>query len=169
MPARFKLTKNERDLIRRYLVWCYKTTKESLDRVDRKFTQLKVDCFVLEQLLQSPLVKLKGNPDYEKFIREFEQYIKDKREEAVKQKFNDPPPLAGPLSSGQGFKKALNQIISQQFSKASLKAEYVYLINRFTAIERAIKYFLGHSELQNFRIFYEQEMTQRIVQSREHT
>ena len=44
------LTQKERNLIKRYLVWCYKTTKEELDKIDRYFTQLIADEFILKQL-----------------------------------------------------------------------------------------------------------------------
>lgn len=41
---------NTKKLKTRYLVWLYKTTKERLDRIDRKFTQLEVDRFILREL-----------------------------------------------------------------------------------------------------------------------
>ena len=38
------------NLKKRYLIWLYKETKEALDRVDRKFTQIEIDKFILEEL-----------------------------------------------------------------------------------------------------------------------
>ena len=33
MSKKRQFTQNEKNLIRRYLVWCYKTTKEELDKI----------------------------------------------------------------------------------------------------------------------------------------
>jgi len=41
---------DQKNLIRSYLVWCYKTTKEDLDKIDRYFTQNHVDNFILSRL-----------------------------------------------------------------------------------------------------------------------
>jgi len=40
----------EKNLLRRYLIWCYKTTKEELDKVDRYFTQDVADAYILKCL-----------------------------------------------------------------------------------------------------------------------
>jgi hypothetical protein len=37
-------------LKKRYLIWLYKENREALDRVDRKFTQIDIDKFILEEL-----------------------------------------------------------------------------------------------------------------------
>jgi len=37
------------------------------------------------------------------------------------------------------------------------------------AIEKTIKYFLGDKELEKINHLYEQEMTKRILEAREHT
>lgn len=37
-------------LKRRYLIWLYKTTKECIDRIERKLTQLDIDRFILSEL-----------------------------------------------------------------------------------------------------------------------
>ena len=70
---------NERNLIRRYLIWCYKTTKENLDRIDRKTTQLMVDNRILEDLKQSQKKFHSKNAQYGKSVKGFEQYIRDKQ------------------------------------------------------------------------------------------
>jgi len=68
----FKLKSNERNLIRRYLIWCYKATKEDLDKVDRKFTQLRVDYYVSDQLTKGKSARGKNNDKkYAKLIGEF--------------------------------------------------------------------------------------------------
>ena len=47
------LSENQQRLMRRYFVWCYKTTKEELDKIDRYFTQNTVDDYILARLLES--------------------------------------------------------------------------------------------------------------------
>ena len=51
----------------------------------------------------------------------------------------------------------------------SQEPAYAYLKNRFTAIEKAIAFFLGTKELNLITASYEKEMTNRIVQAREHS
>ncbi|HOW36075.1 MAG TPA: hypothetical protein PL155_06660 [Candidatus Omnitrophota bacterium] len=140
-----RLTLNEKRLVRRYLVWCYKTTKEELDRIDRKFTQLRVDAIILDYHLG----KVNGLPvdlrqDYLQHIEEFKAYIQKKEEDAASSKFlkSDDKPAT---------------------------PQYVFLANRFAAIKQAISCFLGGSELKTIEALYEEEMTDRILKSREHT
>ena len=132
MPPKIKLTPNEKNLIRRYLVWCYKSTKEELDRIDRKFTQLKVDDFILSKLSAKSGAEKRI---LEKSITEFKQYITQKQESAAAE---------------------------------TLTPQHIYLKNRFSAVEDAAKYFLGAQELAKMVALYEQEMTTRILQAREH-
>ena len=138
------LTKNERNLTRRYLVWCYKTTKEELDKIDRYFTQLAADKYVLAQLEKGrEIEKVNGQDIYKKQIKDFRAYMGQKEINALKKKY-----LTG--------------------KKGVTNPEYTYLRNRFIAIEKAIVAFLGKKELNNICELYEQEMTQRILQAREH-
>jgi hypothetical protein len=62
----------------RYCLWLYKTTKEALDRIERKFTQLEIDRFLLREL--QPRSKQKA---LQGFIRELEAYIAHKANEGV--------------------------------------------------------------------------------------
>src|SRR5882672_8783010 len=80
----------EKALIRRYLVWCYKTTKEELDRVDRKFTQLLVD-YRIQNKLKTKKVQLSGHlrTQYEKSMTDFKDYIRNKEKDAHQLKFSD--------------------------------------------------------------------------------
>jgi len=50
MTKRISRTQAHRDLIRRYLLWFFKTTKESFERIERKTTQLMVDEYVLGRI-----------------------------------------------------------------------------------------------------------------------
>ncbi|MDD2752421.1 MAG: hypothetical protein PHN59_04750, partial [Candidatus Omnitrophica bacterium] len=62
-----------KNLKKRYLVWFYKTSKEALDKVERKFTQLEIDNFVLKEL-----AKQNQDKKLDKFIAEFKEYIRNK-------------------------------------------------------------------------------------------
>ncbi len=134
-----KITPNERNLIKRYLIWCYKTTKEDLDRIDRYYTQLQVDHFILDKIS-----KQKGDEAYQKRVKDFEQYMFTKKDNVDQKKFKD---------------------INQQ----TLNADYLYLKNRFAAIEEAIGHFLGNKELKDIAELYEKEMTRRILEAKEHS
>jgi len=139
-----KLTQNEKKLLRRYLVWCYKTTKEELDKVDRYFTQLKADHFILKQLKGvKNYTSSAGNKDYKNLVDQFKTYMNTKELNVLKKKFKD-----------------------RKYVK--LNPDYQYLRNRFAAIEKTIVHFLGATELNKICFLYEQEMTMRILQACEH-
>jgi len=133
---------DKKSLTRRYLIWCYKTTKEELDKIDRKFTQLEVDDFMLDVLQASiPSENAKTKKEYLKKIDEFKVYIKNKEGRAK----------IDPVSK-----------------KIDLDADYLYLKNRLKAIEKSIEKFFGKKEVGIVKDLYEQEMTRRILEAREH-
>ncbi|MDP8266471.1 MAG: hypothetical protein P9M07_05935 [Candidatus Aceula meridiana] len=135
----------QKDLTRRYLIWCYKTTKEDLDWIDRKFTQLECDSNILKELtIAVKSVAPQEKKAYLKKIDEFKAYMASKQERGIKEKF---------LS----------------LSKKELQPQYVYLQNRLKAIEKTISSFLSPKDLKTIRSLYEQEMTRRILEAREHT
>ncbi|MBF0483266.1 MAG: hypothetical protein HQL25_01030 [Candidatus Omnitrophica bacterium] len=138
-----KLDQNQKNLIRRYLIWCYKTTKEDLDRIDRYFTQLLVDDHMLEQLHSSREFKNLDLKEFHKLVEDFEDYRDKKEVKVVEQKFLDK-------------------------DKKILQPQYLYLQKRFQAIEKVIGHFLGKAELKKITLAYEQEMTKRILEAREH-
>ncbi|MBP9854122.1 MAG: hypothetical protein KBD53_04560 [Candidatus Omnitrophica bacterium] len=138
------LIENDKNLIRRYLIWCYKTTKEDLDRIDRYFTQNIVDDFILEGLVKTKEYQLSSDEDYKNLIRNFEQYKIEKFRKAEERKFLDE-------------------------KKNILKPQYIYLQNRLRSIEQAAIHFLGEDDLMKIIELYELEMTQRILTAREHT
>lgn len=70
-------------LKKRYLVWFYKQTKEALDKVDRKFTQLEIDRYILEQVR-----KLDTGKAARDHIEEFRAYIQNKEKGALGRKYN---------------------------------------------------------------------------------
>jgi hypothetical protein len=66
----------------RYLVWLYKTTKEALDRIERKFTQLEIDRVLLKELKAAD-----KNGQAAKAIADFSAYIANKEKEGLAQKY----------------------------------------------------------------------------------
>ena len=113
--------KDRKNLKLRYLTWLYKTTKEELDRIERKFTQLEVDNFILKQLNKLDKEKRAGQ-----FIGEFETYISNKEKEGFELKYED-----GLIKPGVLFLelklKAVEIAIERQFDKKTLsriKARY---------------------------------------------
>lgn len=119
-------------------------TKEELDRIDRKFTQLEVDRKVLREL-NKDLASLKKDAKtaFLKRIDDFKDYIAKKEQAAMSEKYADP---------------VLKEI----------QPNYFYLQKRLTAIEKAIVHFLGRKELNAIARAYEEEMSSRILESREH-
>ena len=138
------LTTEEKCLCRRYLIWCYKTTKEELDRIDRKFTQLYVDDFLLQFLLKK---KQHFPPEiishYNHQIENFKRYVEDKEKNAYAQKFVDKD---GKVEQPQ----------------------YCYLKNRLEAVKKTVVKLFGKKELAAIQAGYEVEMTRRIWEAREH-
>ena len=139
-----QVTIKEKSLIRRYLIWYYKTTKEELDRIDRKFTQLTADAHILSELLKiQKQIKVTEQAGYKKHIEGFKAYMAQKEKEGNELKFSN------------GEKKELN-------------ASYVYLTHRLQSVEKAMGVLLGKKELKIVQSLYEHEMTRRILESREH-
>lgn len=137
-----KISAQEKALIQRYLIWCYKTTKESLDKIDRKFTQIQVDRFILGHIEKS-LPRPSSRSEYSQLIDDFKVYISSKEKDGLSQKY---------LNSKGG----------------APHSNYIYLQNRFNAIEKAIRHFCGPRVLTKISLLYEQEMTRRILESRDH-
>jgi len=125
-----------RNLKKRYLIWLYKTTKESLDNIERKFTQLEIDAFILKELKKSDKDQKVSKP-----IEEFETYIQDKAKEGLQLKYEN---------------------------DKDLKPDYLFLVLKLKAIEKAIVAGFGKKFLQEVKALYEIEMTERILGSTEH-
>jgi hypothetical protein len=77
MPSKPKLSPHHKALVRRYLVWAYKSTKESFDRLERKTTQLLADEFILGRLPR------KGSEGYLKLVDGYKEYIAKKKENPI--------------------------------------------------------------------------------------
>ncbi len=124
-----------KNLKKRYLIWFYKTLKEALDRVERKFTQVEVDRIILKELKNSDKEGV-----ISEFIKQFEEYVAKKE--------------------GEGF--------NLKFEDKKLKPDYVFLVAKLRAVERAIVKELGKKGLEEIKLLYEIEMTERILRSTEH-
>lgn len=140
MKRNQKVSLAEKRLIRRYLLWCYKTTRESLERIDRKFTQLIVDYLILDELTGT---KAKDQAVIRSQIDGFKEYISNKETAAYNERFSD-------------------------IGKRISKPEYLYLKLRLSAVEKAIQRFLGKKDLVEIAHLYEMEMTKRILEARDH-
>jgi hypothetical protein len=104
-----------KNLKKRYLIWLYKTTKETLDKIERKFTQLEIDKFILKEL-----IRLDKDKKIKKHIREFENYIQNKEKEGLGLKYE-----FGQLKPGYCFLvlrlKAIESSIVKELGKNALK------------------------------------------------
>jgi len=103
------------NLKKRYIVWLYKTTKEAFDKIERKFSQVEIDRFLLAEIK-----KLDKKHQLKKFIDEFKAYILNKEKEGLSLKFEE-----------QGLKpsylfldlklRAIEKAIIHEFGRHALK------------------------------------------------
>ncbi len=104
-----------KNLKKRYLIWLYKTAKEELDRIERKFTQLEIDRFILKELK-----RLDGTQKAKKFIEEFNAYIDKKEKDGLNLKYE-----GSDLKAGYYFitikLQAIEKAIENELGKRSLK------------------------------------------------
>lgn len=125
-------------LYKRYLFWLYKTIREDVDRIDRKFTQL-----VLDEKIAALLERDMASLDKElhqgvgPFVEEWKAYIAQKADDARKLKFSE---------------------------SGLLKFEYVFLRLKLKAVERLIVERLGRRHLNEFRRRLEEAAMQGILQ-----
>lgn len=71
-----------KNLKRRYLIWFYKTSKESLDKIERKFTQIEIDNFILKEIKKQDKDKR-----LKIFIDDFQAYIQKKKQDGLSLKY----------------------------------------------------------------------------------
>lgn len=127
-----------RNLKKRYLIWLYKTTKEAFDRHERKFTQIEIDQFLLQEMekeLQEAYLP-KEKQAIQKRIDEFAVYIENKE-------------------------KACAELRGADKEKS---AEFIFLDIKVQAIEKAVLKELGKRALSRIKASYEKEMTRRILE-----
>lgn len=104
-----------KNLKKRYLIWLYKTTKDALDKIERKFTQLEIDKSLLKELR-----KLDENNKAKKLIDEFDAYVQNKKTEAMNLKYDN-----GQLKPEYEFLdlklKSVERAITKEFGKKVLE------------------------------------------------
>ena len=129
---------DKKSLFKRYLWWLYKTTKEELDKIERKFTQLEIDR-QLEVLL---LKKIKGEDAWLRdglgpYIEEWKKYIAAKETDAHSLKFTP---------------------------KNELNFNYIFLLLKLEAISEIIKARFGCRLLREMKRFCEKSAIKRILE-----
>lgn len=133
--------RDEKNLKERYLTWLYKTTKESFDRYERKFTQLEIDEYILlemEKELKGAYLPQEKKP-LEKLVNDFRNYIADKEKSCLKLKY-------------KGKK---------------IDPEFIFLDVKLESIEKAIIRELGKEQLEKIKSAYHQEMLKRIIEEKQ--
>lgn len=111
-----KMDKKEiKNLKKRYLLWFYKSVKEELDKVERKFTQVEVDRVILKELKN-----VNKNGVISLFIRQFEEYVSKKEQDGLNLKFEN-----GKLRPEYAFLaaklRAIEKAILKEFGKKGLQ------------------------------------------------
>jgi len=134
-------TQETRNLKYRYLLWLYKTVKEEMDRIDRKFTQVEVDREIEKHISRNARLSQIGDSD--KF-RELQAAWK------------------GYVDKKQADGKSL------KYDGKKIKAEYYFTKTKMEAVEKIIKRMFGDKVLKEIKTAYEEEMCKRILESREH-
>ncbi len=128
---------DKRSLYKRYLFWLYKTTKDELDKIDRKFTQLDIDRD-MQKILQRKAKSYRGatKGGLEPFLKEWKEYIFEKESDAQKLKFTE---------------------------ELSLNPKYLFLRLKLEAIIMCAKRRFGSGALKEFRQLYEESALRRIL------
>jgi hypothetical protein len=120
-----------KNLKKRYLIWLYKTTKEALDKIERKFTQLEIDNFILKELRKED----KDNK-LKKSIDDLEIYIRNKEKEGLLLKFENKE--VSPDCSFLNLKlKTIEKAIIKELGKNVLQE--VKVLYEIEMIERILK------------------------------
>ena len=82
MSKASRLSLSHQGLIRRYLLWAYKTTREGFERIERKTTQLQVDKYLWARLNKN----CPSEAGYQVLVEEFKVYIANKKADEIKLK-----------------------------------------------------------------------------------
>ena len=126
-----------KNLKKRYFVWLYKTTKETFDKYERKFTQVEVDKDILLEMENALMGSYLPNEkvELEKMVNDFQEYISAKEKVCLELKY-------------QGLRT---------------NPEFIFLDVKLNAIEKLIIKELGRKALAEIKGLYEKEMTRRIL------
>jgi len=104
-----------KNLKKRYLIWLYKVTKEALDKIERKFTQLEIDRFILKEFK-----KQDSDNRVNKFSDEFKLYIQNKEKEGLGLKYKNKELKPGYLFLVLKL-KTIEKTIIRELGKAGLE------------------------------------------------
>ncbi|MFA4990247.1 MAG: hypothetical protein WC576_05690 [Candidatus Omnitrophota bacterium] len=118
-------------LKKRYLIWFYKTTKEALDKIERKFTQTDIDRFILKDLKKADKGRIA-----EPFIAQFEDYIRKKEQDGFNLKFENKKPKAHYVFLVLKL-QAVEKAIAKELGKKAL--EEIKLLYEIEMIERILR------------------------------
>lgn len=118
-------------LKKRYLIWIYKINKEELDKIERKFTQLEIDNFILKELKREN----KGGK-LKQFIEELEAYIQNKEKEGFELKYENKE-LRPRCQFLEAKLKAIEKAITKELGKKAL--EEIKVLYEIEMIERILK------------------------------
>ncbi|MFA5429686.1 MAG: hypothetical protein WC329_00815 [Candidatus Omnitrophota bacterium] len=135
---------DEKDVLslkRRYLLWLYKTTKEAFDRYERKFTQLEIDKFILEEV-----------------SKECRQACLSDEREAIGEQVE---------AMRVYVTEKENACLKLKYRGKKINPEYLFLDIKLQALEKAIVKEIGSEELRCIKNLYEREMSERILHSKE--
>jgi hypothetical protein len=126
-----------KNLKKRYFIWLYKTTKEAFDKYERKFSQLEIDEFILQEMEKElkDTYMPSENKEMEKHVNDFRNYIAEKEKGCLELKYKG---------------KRTNP-------------EFIFLDVKLNAIEKE----LGKETLEEIKMLYEMEMIERILKSTE--
>jgi hypothetical protein len=127
-----------RSLQKRYLFWLYKTTKDELDRIDRKFTQLDIDRAMLDFFRGRAVGArdvVKGGVDI--FVREWQEYVTGKEADARKLRFDE---------------------------KGGILASYYFLHLKLKAVLDLAQRRFGARAVRDFKRYYEEASMRLIAQ-----
>jgi len=115
----------------------YKTTKEELDRIDRKSTQIDVDRFIADYFFKlSGRLSKKSCEALSPFFREWDEYIATKEKDAEDLKYVGP---------------------------GELEAHYAFLHLKLQAVLSAARRFLGPKAIVEFQRLYEAKAIENIL------
>lgn len=125
---------NKRDLKnlkKRYLIWFYKTAKEALDKIERKFSQVDIDRFILTELKNSDKDKAA-----ESLIAQFEAYVQKKEADGLSLKFENKKLKPDYLFLAWKL-EAIEKAIVKELGKKGL--EEIKLLYEVEMIERILR------------------------------
>jgi len=125
---------NKRDLKnlkKRYLIWFYKTAKEALDKIERKFSQADIDRFVLKELKD-----LDKDKAVELLIAQFEAYTQKKEADGLSLKFENKKLRPDYLFLSWKL-EAIEKAIVKELGKKGL--EEIKLLYEVEMIERILR------------------------------